>query len=91
MKTTIKDLQYKQTFTLDEKIEYSLNKIRQFYDHTDGAVYVAFSGGIDSTVLLHMVRSIYPNTIAVFCNTTREYPEIVKFVRSVENTKIMLL
>lgn len=47
--------------------------------------YVAFSGGKDSTVLLHIVRSQYPGVLAVFNNTGLELPEIVQFVRSVDN------
>ena len=40
-----------------------------------GQVYVSFSGGKDSTVLLHIVREMYPNIEAVFVNTGLEYPE----------------
>lgn len=63
----------------------SKERIRQWYSHWNGEVYVAFSGGLDSAALLHMVRSIYPDVPAVFNNTGVEYPEIVKFVRSIEN------
>ena len=50
-------------------------------------VYVAFSGGKDSTVLLHIVRSLYPSIEGVFANTGNEFPEIVQFVRKQENIK----
>ena len=63
----------------------TLNRIRQWYEHWDGQVYVAFSGGKDSLVLLHLVRSIYPDVIGVFCNTGLEYPEILEFVRTIPN------
>lgn len=46
---------------------------------------VAFSGGKDSTVVLHLVRQIAPNTIAQFCNTEVESPQTVEFTRTIPN------
>lgn len=51
----------------------------------DGQVYVAFSGGADSTVLLDLVRKLYPDVEAVFCNTGLEYPEVQSFVKTFDN------
>lgn len=64
-------------------------RIRQWYEHWDGQVYVSFSGGKDSTVLLHLVRQIYPDVPAVFVNTGLEYPEIVQFVNTFENVEML--
>lgn len=50
-------------------------------------MYVSFSGGKDSTVLLHLVRSVYPNVKAVFFNTGLEFPEILQFVKTVDNVE----
>lgn len=52
-----------------------------------GAVYVSFSGGKDSTVLKHIVDSMYSDVPAVFVNTGLEYPEIQHFVREVKAEK----
>jgi 3'-phosphoadenosine 5'-phosphosulfate sulfotransferase (PAPS reductase)/FAD synthetase len=55
----------------------------------DGNVYVSFSGGADSTVLLHLARQIYPEMPAVFVNTGLEFPEIIDFVKTVPNVTWM--
>ena len=53
-------LKQRQGLPLEAKIIKSQQKIREFYDHYYGDVYVSFSGGKDSTVLLNLVRSIDP-------------------------------
>jgi len=60
-------------------------RIQQWYEHWDGQVYVAYSGGRDSTVLLHIVRSMYPDVVAVFNDTGLEFPEIKQFVKATDN------
>lgn len=68
------------------KVEHALDVIREFVEHEGvNGVYVSFSGGKDSLVLLHLVRSIYPDVPAVFANTGIEFPEQVKFVRTFPN------
>lgn len=74
-----------QKWDLDKKINHSLKRIMEFYKKVDGKVYIAFSGGKDSTVLLHLVRSLFPKAIAVFSNTTNEYLEILEFIKTIEN------
>ena len=64
-------------------------RIMDWYQHYDGNVCVSFSGGKDSTVLLHIARQIYPSIPAVFSNTGLEYPEIQKFVKSFDNVDIV--
>lgn len=71
----------RQSLPLDAKVQMSKQRIRQWYEHFDGEVYVAFSGGVDSTVLADLVWSLYPEVPWVFSNTGLEYPEIVQFVK----------
>lgn len=78
-------LKQRQGLDLRVKVELSKKRIREFYEHFNGEVYISFSGGKDSTVLLYLVRSIYPNTPAVFVDTGLEYPEIKKFVKTIDN------
>ena len=81
----IKTLEERQSFLLDKKIEMSYDRIKEWYEAWDGQVYVSFSGGKDSTVLLDLVRSVYPNVPAVFIDTGLEYPEIRQFVKTINN------
>ena len=46
-------------------------------------IAVAFSGGKDSLVTLHMVWQLQPNVLVVFNNTGVEYPETVRFVKRI--------
>ena len=48
---------------------------------------MAFSGGKDSTVLLDIVRKVFPDTPAVCADTGLEYPEIRDFVKTVDNVE----
>lgn len=82
-------LQQRQALPLDIKIELSKMRIREWYEYYNGLVYISFSGGKDSTVLLHLVRSMYPDVPAVFVDTGLEYPEIKDFVRTFDNTTIV--
>lgn len=68
--------------SLEDKVMHSLLRIIEFYEYFNGKVFVSWSGGLDSTVLAHLVRSKYPEVPLVFSNTGLEYPEIVAFVKS---------
>ena len=78
-----------QALPLDRKIQISQARIIEWYQRNRGNVVVSFSGGKDSTVLLHLVRSIYPDVPAVFSNTGLEYPEIFRFVQTFPNVEIV--
>lgn len=88
-KRTKEDLRELQALPLDLKILKTKNRIKEFYDFFGGQVYVAFSGGKDSTVLLHIARELYPDIEAVFVNTGLEYPEIQRFVKTFDNVTIL--
>lgn len=74
--------------TLDEKVQRTKELIYEWYLQYRGQVYVSFSGGKDSTVLLHIARSIgrgCENIKGVFLDTGLEFPEIRDFVKKQEN------
>lgn len=79
-----------QSLPLEVKILKTQQRIREWVQHfgVDG-VYISFSGGKDSTVLLHLVRELYPEVEAVFVNTGLEYPEIQRFVKTFDNVTVL--
>lgn len=86
---TLGDLRQMQSLSLESKIRMTKQRIQTWYEYFDGGVYVSFSGGKDSTVLLTLAREVYSDIPAVFCNTGLEYPEIVKFAGQQSNIEIV--
>lgn len=89
-KHTIGDLYQMQSLPLLAKIQMTEYRIREWVEHygSDG-VYISYSGGKDSTVLMDIARKLYPGIRAVFVDTGLEYPEIRKFVKEHENVEII--
>lgn len=84
------ELQILQNYPLGLKIEKSKIRIREFVEQLgEENCYISFSGGKDSTVLLDLVRSLYPNIEAVFSDTGLEFPEIKDFVKTKDNVTII--
>lgn len=76
-----------QAMSLEDKIQLSNLRIIEFVEHYRGGgqdVVVSYSGGKDSTVLLNLVRTIYPDIKGVYCDTGLEYPEIKSHVKATE-------
>lgn len=91
-KHEIWELRSMQASPLSVKIAMTKTRIREWVKEfgTDG-VYVSFSGGKDSTVLLHIVREVmgYKEIPAMFVDTGLEYPEIRQFVKTFDNVDIV--
>lgn len=84
-KYTSEDLKIMQEWPLERKIQVTQTRIMEWYIRFDGKVYISFSGGKDSTVLLDLARRMYPDIQAVFVDTGLEYPEVRDFALSKEN------
>ena len=69
------------------KPSFSMKRVRQWYEHWDGMIYISFSGGLDSSILAHVVCSAYEKyglkgKIPLVCVDTRtEFPEIRGFTK----------
>lgn len=87
-KHTIEELRLWQSLPLSIKIRMTEERIRMWVrEYGESGVYVSFSGGKDSTVLLDIVRNRlgYKDIPAVFVDTGLEYPEIREFVKTFDN------
>lgn len=80
---TFKEVIEEQKQSLDYKIEKAVEAIAEAFELSKGAVGLAFSGGKDSTVLWHLVRTHFSDKKyhVIFGNTTVEFPESLKFAR----------
>lgn len=85
-----KELIERQGWTLNQKIDHSVGAIEAFVNGTGRVPFISFSGGKDSTVLLDLARRYVDKDMkAVFCNTGNEYPDVVRFVRNIDNVTVI--
>lgn len=89
----IQQLQEMQKWPLEQKVAHTIDKVSAFiaFARERGrGVYISLSGGKDSTVMLDIIRRFLDpehKISVVFCNTGNEYPEIVRFVRTIPDVK----
>lgn len=89
-KITNIQLKMRQAMPLNDKVRFTQRRIEEWIKQFgEDGVYISFSGGKDSTVLLDIVRKLYPKVEAVFVDTGLEYPEIKQFVKTFDNVKIL--
>ena len=69
-----------QSLGLSAKVRYANRLIEAGLELADKPC-VAWSGGKDSTVLLHLVLKFEPRIVVIFNNTGVEFPETLKFVK----------
>ena len=84
------ELRTLQALPLEIKVLKTQQRIREWVEYYgEENVAISFSGGKDSTVLMHIVREMYPNIMAFFVDTGLEYPEIRQFVKTFDNVEIL--
>jgi len=88
-KHTPEDLKIMQAWPLERKVQVTQTRIIEWYMRWGGQVYLSFSGGKDSTVLLDLARRCYPDIEAVYVDTGLEFPEVRSFALSKENVTVL--
>ena len=81
---TDKELHQRQAWPMHQKVDHTLGVIDQFISRMNGKVYLAFSGGKDSTVLMHLCEMLKPDILCSFVSTGCESASIVRFVRKMQ-------
>lgn len=76
-------LRQRQSLSMDQKVIFTKQRFREYYDYFDGEVYICFSGGLDSHVLAEIGRSMYPDIELVLIPI--ECPENIKLARTYTN------
>ena len=83
--------------TLSEKIEESSTILRYAIDKFGESLALAFSGGKDSLVVLHLTRSLCDDTVpfpVLSIDTTLKFPETIQFrdkIASLWNLNLIVL
>jgi 3'-phosphoadenosine 5'-phosphosulfate sulfotransferase (PAPS reductase)/FAD synthetase len=87
MYISYEDLAKEQAKDLDYKIKKAKEAIAEAYRVCKHRSAIAFSGGKDSTVLWHLIKTFFPEyaekTIIIYGNTGIEYPECLRFARQI--------
>ena len=82
LKDRMKQLEALQALPLNKKIEASKIIIRKAAKIADGKpTCVLYSGGKDSTVLLHLVQQILPRPMVMYNNTGMCEPALLAYIR----------
>ena len=91
-KHTMSDLYQMQSLPLSAKVRMTARRIDDWVNQFgEDGVYVSFSGGKDSTVLVDIVRNVcgYKDIPLVFVDVPTQYPELKQFALTFDNLEIL--
>lgn len=84
IKHTKEGLRQLQCLPLNKKVQLSEQRAIEWVDkYGESKCYIAFSGGKDSTVLRHIIKKLFPNIPAVFCDTGLEHKHLREFALNI--------
>lgn len=89
---TMTDLKQMQSLPLEAKVAMSRVRIKGWINEFgEDGVYMSFSGGKDSTVLLDLIRNQcgYRDIPAVFVDVPTQYPELKQFATSFDDVEVL--
>lgn len=75
----------KQALPLETKLAMTRFRIMEWYRYWDGKIFLADSGGRDSSVVDDIINDMSLDIPRVFLNTGLEFPEIVRHVETHSN------
>lgn len=90
-KHTIADLYQMQSLPLDAKVRMTMARIEGWIrEFGEDGVYISFSGGKDSTVLMDIIRNQMGYDIpAVFVDVPTQYPELRDYAKSWKDVEVI--
>lgn len=75
------DLKTMQAWPLDRKISVTQTRLLEWYERWEGQIYISFSGGKDSMVLLDLAARMFKGLHAMFIDTGLEFASVRPFLR----------
>ena len=80
-------------FDLEMAIEDAIFRIKREYERTNGQIYLAFSGGKDSTVLANLIKmaNLSENIPFVFVDTGIEMNTIKEFAKNFDYDNVIVV
>ena len=69
----------------DFRVKQAKRIISKAVEIFSGKLPVAFSGGKDSLVVLHLALEVDPNIRVIYNNTTVEFPETIQYVKQLQD------
>jgi phosphoadenylyl-sulfate reductase (thioredoxin) len=78
--------EFNTDFFLKYKIKQAEEILEKANELFNGKMVLAFSGGKDSLVVLHLAQKIIPDIKVLYNNSTIEFPETIEYVKILSNT-----